>query len=91
MLKYVGFKRKERLKNMCGTTPVVAMLAIDTHGADVIGTHSAISSVYLKRIYTQICTIACLLLFTYNSKMGSDSNYSLSESEFDYDVDGYTF
>ena len=39
-LKYVRLNRKDRLKNMCGTTLEVAMLA------DVNGAYSAISSVY---------------------------------------------
>ena len=39
-LKYVRFIRKDRLKNMRGTTMEVAMLA------DVSWAHSAISSVY---------------------------------------------
>ena len=39
-LKYVRLNRKDRLKNMRGTTPEVVMLA------DVSGAHSAISSAY---------------------------------------------
>ena len=39
-LKYVRLDRKDRLKNMRGTTPEVAMLA------DVSDAHSAILSVY---------------------------------------------
>ena len=40
LLKYARLNRKDRLKNMRGTTLQVAMLA------DVSGAHSAISSVY---------------------------------------------
>ena len=39
-LKYVRLKKKDRLKNMLGTRPEVAMLA------DIDESHSAISSVY---------------------------------------------
>ena len=42
---------------MCGTTPEIAVLIIDPpplHGADVIGTHSTITSVQLKHS-AQIC------------------------------------
>ena len=53
---------------MCGTTPEVAMMAIDPIGADVIGSHSAI----LPDIYIppQIGRIARLFLFTYNQRCG---------------------
>ena len=40
-------KREDRLKNIRDTSPEYAMLAIVV---DVIGTHSAISSVYPKHI-----------------------------------------
>ena len=35
--------------------------------------------------------MARLFVFTDKPKMGSDSSDNLSESEFDYGVDGYTF
>ena len=38
--KYIRLNRKDQLKNMCGTTLEVAMLA------DVSGAYRAISSVY---------------------------------------------
>ena len=60
------------------------------HFVDVFGTQSAFSSVDMKHSPAQICVITHLFLFICKSKM-SNSNDSLSDSEFDYGDDEYMF
>ena len=67
------------------------MLAVDHHCADVISTHSAISSVDLDHFLSQICRIAHLFLYSCISKVWGDSINSLSDSGIDDGDGGYMY
>ena len=67
------------------------MLAVGYHGGDVIGTHSAISSVDLDNLLSQICRIAHLFLHSCISKVWGDSINGLSDSEIDDGDGGYMY
>ena len=65
---------------MCSTTPESPWKQLIPIGADVMRTYSAISRVYLKHFFAQICWIAGLFLFTYKSLRGSNSSEAKANS-----------